>query len=166
MGSIPALGTFSGGGNVNPFKYSCLGNSMDRGAWQATVHGVAKSRTWLSMLALHPPKNLISINLGLSQSFQDSGSSLWSCFSVLWDLRSSKVWILPLVLCHHHPHWHLWRYFCSHLDFITRAGYLVPTLHTTARPLQLRFFQLVLYSVTFWSVNKELELYSYLGQSL
>ena len=30
-------------GNGNPLQYSCLGNSMDRGAWQATVHGVAKS---------------------------------------------------------------------------------------------------------------------------
>ena len=35
-------------GNGNPLKYSCLENSMDRGAWQGTVHGVAKSRTRLS----------------------------------------------------------------------------------------------------------------------
>jgi len=33
------------GGNGNPLQYSCLGNPMDRGAWQATVHGVAKSQT-------------------------------------------------------------------------------------------------------------------------
>ena len=32
-------------GNGNPFQYSCLENSMDRGAWQATVHGIVKSRT-------------------------------------------------------------------------------------------------------------------------
>ena len=37
-----------GEGNVNPLQYSCLENSVDRGAWQATVHGVANSRTWLS----------------------------------------------------------------------------------------------------------------------
>ena len=36
----------SGAGNGNPFQYSCLGNPMDTGAWQATVPGVAKSRTW------------------------------------------------------------------------------------------------------------------------
>ena len=36
---------FPGGGNGNPLQYSCLENSMDRGAWQATVHGVAKSQT-------------------------------------------------------------------------------------------------------------------------
>ena len=35
-------------GNGNPLQYSCLENPMDRGAWQATVHGVAKSRTQLS----------------------------------------------------------------------------------------------------------------------
>ena len=35
-------------GNGNPLQYSCLENSMDRGAWQATVHGVTKSQTWLS----------------------------------------------------------------------------------------------------------------------
>ena len=35
-------------GNGNPLQYSCLGNPMDRGAWQAKVYGVAKSRTRLS----------------------------------------------------------------------------------------------------------------------
>ena len=34
-------------GNGNPLQYSCLGNRMNRGAWQATVHGVAKSQTQL-----------------------------------------------------------------------------------------------------------------------
>ena len=34
-----------GGGNGNPLQYSCLENPMDRGAWQATVHGVTKSQT-------------------------------------------------------------------------------------------------------------------------
>ena len=38
-----------GGENGNPLQYSCLGNPMGRGAWRATVHGVAKSHTWLSM---------------------------------------------------------------------------------------------------------------------
>ena len=40
-----------GEGNGNPFHYSCLENPMDRGGWQATVHRVAKSQTWLSDLA-------------------------------------------------------------------------------------------------------------------
>ena len=42
VGSIPGLGRSSGVGNGNPLQYSCLENSMDRGAWQATVDAVAK----------------------------------------------------------------------------------------------------------------------------
>ena len=45
LGSIPGLGRSPGEGNGNPLQYSCLEISMDRGAWQATVHGVAKSWT-------------------------------------------------------------------------------------------------------------------------
>ena len=44
-GSIPDSGRSLGGGHVNPLHYPCLENPMDRGAWKATVHGVAKSRT-------------------------------------------------------------------------------------------------------------------------
>ena len=45
MGSIPGLGRSLREGNGYPFRDSCLENPMDRGAWQATVHGVAKSQT-------------------------------------------------------------------------------------------------------------------------
>ena len=51
LGSIPGSGRFPGGGNGNPLQYSCLENLMDRGAWYATVHGVAKSRTRMSDFA-------------------------------------------------------------------------------------------------------------------
>ena len=44
-GSIPGSGRSPGEGNGNPLQYSCLKNPMDRGAWRATVHGVAKSWT-------------------------------------------------------------------------------------------------------------------------
>ena len=44
LGSIPGLGRFPGEGNGNPLQYSCLENPMDRGAWQATVHGVRRVR--------------------------------------------------------------------------------------------------------------------------
>ena len=47
-GSVPGWGTSPGEGNGNPLQYSCLENAMDGGAWQGTVHGVAKSQTWLS----------------------------------------------------------------------------------------------------------------------
>ena len=48
-GSIPGLGSSPGEGNGNPLQYSCLENSPDGGAWSAPVHGVAKSRTRLSV---------------------------------------------------------------------------------------------------------------------
>ena len=49
VGSIPGWGRSPGGANGNPLQYSCLENPMDRGAWWATVCGVAKSRTGLSI---------------------------------------------------------------------------------------------------------------------
>ena len=48
MQEIPGSGRSPGEGNGNPLHYSCLENSMDGGAWWATVHGVTKSRTRLS----------------------------------------------------------------------------------------------------------------------
>ena len=47
-GSIPGSGKSPGRGNGNPLQYACQESSMDRGAWWAVVHGVAKSWTWLS----------------------------------------------------------------------------------------------------------------------
>ena len=74
--------------NGNPLQYSCLENSMDRGAWRATVHGVTKSQTWLSytftFLALITTRVKFFFNI-----------KLWSSTSVLkinflHDLLSNK----------------------------------------------------------------------------
>ena len=46
-GSIPGLGRSPGEGNGSPLQYSCLENSMGRGAWHAAVYGAAKSHTQL-----------------------------------------------------------------------------------------------------------------------
>ena len=55
LGSIPELGRSFEGGNSNPLQYTCLENPMDRGAWQATVHGVSKSRTrWANFTFTYP----------------------------------------------------------------------------------------------------------------
>ena len=51
-GFIPGSGRSPGEGNGNPLQYSCLGNPMDRGAWQATVYGIARVR---HDLATKPP---------------------------------------------------------------------------------------------------------------
>ena len=50
---IPRSGRSPGGGHGNPLLYSCLEHLMDRGAWRATIHGVAKSWTWLKRLSMH-----------------------------------------------------------------------------------------------------------------
>ena len=55
LGSIPRLGRSPGEGNGNPLHYSCLENVMDRGAWGATVHGVARVR---HNLVTKPPHKL------------------------------------------------------------------------------------------------------------
>ena len=48
---IPGSGRSPGGGHGNPLQYSCLENPMDRGAWWATVHGVAKTQTRLKRMS-------------------------------------------------------------------------------------------------------------------
>ena len=52
-GSTPGLGRTPGGGYGNPLQYSCLENSMDSGAWWATVHRAAKSQTQMKQLSTH-----------------------------------------------------------------------------------------------------------------
>ena len=56
LGSIPGSGKSPGGGNGNSLQYSCLENPMDRGVWQATVHGVSKNGTQLSDFTSHSLK--------------------------------------------------------------------------------------------------------------
>ena len=59
-GSIPGSGRSPGGEYSNPLQYSCLGNTMDRGAWQAIVHGVAKELDRTQRLKNNlPPNNYI-----------------------------------------------------------------------------------------------------------
>ena len=57
-GLIPGLGKFPAEGKGYPLQHSCLENSMDTGAWQATVHGIAKSWTWLTHTYTHTQKSL------------------------------------------------------------------------------------------------------------
>ena len=53
LGLIPGLGRSPGEENGNPLQYTCLENSMDKGAWQSTAHGVTKSWTRLSAFHTH-----------------------------------------------------------------------------------------------------------------
>ena len=67
--SIPGLERSPAEGNGNPLQYSCLENFMDRGAWQATVHGVTKNQT------TEPTEHSQQI---MVVKYLDSGASLWN----------------------------------------------------------------------------------------
>ena len=72
-GSIPGLGRSPGGGNGNPLQYSWLENSMDRGAWRATVQRVAKSRTWLKRLSMRAWTHTLLLTNGKLQLSEENG---------------------------------------------------------------------------------------------
>jgi len=68
LSSISRSGKSPGEGNGNPLQYSCLENSMDRGAWRAAVHGVTKSWTWLSNWAFKNGSLIINLEMWLVRS--------------------------------------------------------------------------------------------------
>ena len=97
--STPALGRSRGGGNGYPPQYSCLENSMDRGAWQAAVHGVTKSQTWLSDWPTPPttPTKKPKWNMGMHSQFILFISSVFFFFfphqwGNPWYLTSDNIW--------------------------------------------------------------------------
>ena len=87
--SIPGLGRSSGEGNGNPLQYSCLENPIDRGAWQATVHWVAKNQTE----RLHFHFTFRSL-LNLSCIVSILVSRLFICDSIL----ISRFWIIFTII--------------------------------------------------------------------
>ena len=100
-GLIPGLGKSPGGGYGNPPQYSCLRNLLDRGAWWATVHGTAKSRTGLSehtdtritfTLCRHCLKNFIKIKIS-----QQSSKIPLSPFYKWGNQGPKRLRILPMV---------------------------------------------------------------------
>ena len=91
--SIPGSGRSPGRGHSNALQYSCLENLMDRGAWWATVHRVAKSRTRLSMhagtnavisLSLFPAPSLF-LSPSFTPSLLHSLSPLFFSFFILFE---------------------------------------------------------------------------------
>ena len=111
-GSISVARRSPGEGNGNPFQYSCLGNPMDRGPWQATVHGVTESQTWLSMLCHPDPRLGILFS---PQSFHFQGQSCSGlCF----------VSALPFLFYH----------FAHYYETIYRGAFLKDKLVTSLPP--------------------------------
>ena len=109
-GSLPGSGRSSGEGNGNPLQYSCLKNSVDRGIWWTTVHGVTKSRTQLSdfhSLTSYVSWvyfNLISLNFLFKSLPSPTPLFLlfsWKALNLLGSFRTlmKKLSLLPAVLC-------------------------------------------------------------------
>ena len=117
VGSIPGSGRSPGEGNGNPFQYSCLENPMDRGAWCATVHGVAKSRTPLSNYSCTQKLSKCSLTHGLS------------CSLSTWPLQAAQInqslkEIVDLILKQNiQKRTQVWREIYLHLPFISLSTY-------------------------------------------
>ena len=75
-GSIPGSGRSLGKENGYPLQYSCLDNSMDRRAWQATVHGIAKSCTWLSSSLTNTTYQSLGLKVPLEEGMATHSSIL------------------------------------------------------------------------------------------
>ena len=106
QGSIPGWGRSPGEGNGKPLQYSCLWNLIDRGAWWATVCGVAKSGTRLRWLNMHTYQTYILQTCKIS-SLEDEGNKPWesqvicsrSHRSWIWWELSFSSWVICLFLC-------------------------------------------------------------------
>ena len=83
MGSIPRSGRSPGVGNDNPFWYSCLGNPMDRGVWQATAYGVTKESdmTEYACMQALTPRTVDAV--GTQNIPNELNESVW-CSSLIW----------------------------------------------------------------------------------
>ena len=114
LGSIPGLGRSPGEGNSNPLQYSCLENPMDGGAWWATVHGVAKSRTRLSDYLSQSR----SLNKGLVKGRFTITLEIWNmCVPLI-------SWItlpfFPIIL---RGIWYLFNKFHLHLNYLEHSTF-------------------------------------------
>ena len=95
VGLIPGSGRSPGGGNGNPFHYSCLGNLMDRGAWRAAVQGVAK--TW-TLLSTHARTRSTSVSFEITRN---GNRAVTAAASVLFHQLKSLEFEGELAILHH-----------------------------------------------------------------
>ena len=91
-GSVPGSGRSSGGGNGNPLQYSCLATPRDRGAWQATVHGVTKSWTRLSDTHTHTHTLSTVLSALLQQTIDYHGMQWPGNKAMLSSESNQEIW--------------------------------------------------------------------------
>ena len=115
LGSIPGLGRSPGEGKGYPLQYSGLENSMDRGAWWATVHGVSKNRTWLSNFHFHCLEyHLFPFNiLKVCPFFNSRTNSTFKLFFLFSLLSHYQVIIVLNIYTSHLAFNSIWYYFVS-----------------------------------------------------
>ena len=99
-GSIPGLERSPGEVNGNPLQYSCLENPMDRGAWRATVSGVAKSQTWLCTHVHDKGEHAPFLVRGPSIWIQWRGSSF--CIDMMEYSMSKNLYLALALIASHH----------------------------------------------------------------
>ena len=133
MASVPGLGRSPGEGNGSPLQYSCLENSMDREAWQATVHKVAKSRTRLGNEPFH---TMLSFPYGFTYDLLHAVDFLKIRKRWLWHLGLS-LYSQGLSYCQVHGKYianmdintysfHIWPLTCSwgRITTVLKSGHL------------------------------------------
>ena len=98
-GSIPGSGRSPGIGNGTPLQYSCLENPMDRGAWWAAVHGIAKSWTRLKRLCMHALQSQVCTLPLLTFFFFCAWLSFLSCFGFSHQIQCALFEGLLVTIC-------------------------------------------------------------------
>ena len=107
LGSIRGWGRSLGGGNGNPLQYSCLGNPMDRGAWQATVRGLQRVRhNWVTK----SPPNKVAVSLVIKNA-KIAKLNMYRgtpCLGTIW----SSLWFWYVDLDISSTEWFMWCKYC------------------------------------------------------
>ena len=146
LDSVRGLGRSPWGGHGNPFQYSCLENPMDRGAWQAMVHGAAKSWAWLNWLSMHCCLANITKNWNVYQeyiSFYAFNLLSTVIYTEMYWYVSVKVAQSCLTLCDsmdYIVHVILQASILEWVTFLFSRGYSQPRDRTQVSPIAGGFF--------------------------
>ena len=146
VGSIPGSGRSPGGRHGNPLHYSCLENCMDRGAWQATVHRVAKSQTRLKQLYTHTHRAVTQLHVRCMLSC----SSHILLFATVWTIVHQPA----DGNCSHEIKRQLLlgRKAATNLDSILKSSKI--TLPTKVHIVRAMVFPVVIYGCESWTIEK------------